>query len=51
MERNCDDIADGSGATGSFFIMGGEGGAFAVKLKADNLSGMFRKQEENYSDC
>lgn len=50
-ERNYDDIADGSGVTGSFFKMGGEVGAFVVKPKDDNLSGMFGEQEENYSDC
>ena len=36
---------------GELFIMGGEGGAFVVKPKDDNLSGMFGEQEENYSDC
>lgn len=50
-ERNYDDIADGSGVTGSFFKMGEEGGAFVVKLKGDNLSGMFGEKEEKYSDC
>ncbi len=51
MKQNCDDIADGSGVTGRFFKMGEEGGAFVVKPKDDNLSGMFGEQEENYSDC
>lgn len=51
VKRNCDDIADGSGVAGSFFIMGGEVGAFVVKPKDDNLSGMFGEQKENYSDC
>lgn len=31
--------------------MGGEVGAFVVKLKVDNLSGMFGEKEEKYSDC
>lgn len=51
VKRNCDDIADGSGVTGRFFKMGGEGGAFVVKLKGDNLSWMFGEKEEKYSDC
>ena len=51
VKQNCDDIADGLGVTGSFFIMGGEVGAFVVKPKDDNLSGMFGEQKENYSDC
>ena len=51
MKQNCDDIADGSGVTGRFFIMGREVGVFFVMLKGDDLSGMFGEQEENYSDC